>query len=238
MPTRDEILQTLIEKVAVLESKVANLEAGDNGWAEPFPFAAPLAAPLAAEAPEHVPAPLRPASGQVKVSARVLAENPEMEDPDEDTPEVIEARRRIEQANAEDLQPRLHTFEVRVDPTIDGANVTVPSPTENQRARREAAAEFIVANLPGLEPDLAASAYLEGGPVWLYSYDRHHVVNLPDELKKEMVEDIAETMPETAHEVSRDLFKVTDPDIQSSWAHDKMEGVRAQVESGLMGPDA
>lgn len=234
MPTRDEVLRDLLARVADLEEQVRKLNAGD-AWDEELDLGD---TPEFTTEAEHVPAPLRPASGPVKVSARVLEAVGEMEDPDEDTPEVIEARRRIEQANAEDLQPRLHQFEVRVDPTMEGANVTVPSPTPEQSARRQQFVGEIAANLPGLEPEMAEAAYLEGGPVWLYSYDRHHVVNLPDPLKVEMVNDVAETMPETAHEMARDLFKVTDPDIQSAWAHDKMETVRNQVESGLMGPDA
>lgn len=235
MPTRDELLHYLIGEVEILKTKVAALESNQDEWDEPFPYDPVREHPAPTD---HVPAPLAPASGKVKPSARVLAENPELEDPDEDTPEVIEARKRIERANDEDLQPVLHTFEVRVDPTLDGANVTVPSPTPSQTDRRKQFVDEITANLPGLEPDLAESAYMEGGPVWLYAYDRHHVVNLPEPLKMEMVQDVGETMPETAHEMSRDLFKVVDPDIQSAWAHDKMEGVRSQIESGLMGPDA
>lgn len=238
MPTRDEILRDLLSRVAELEAAVAALGREREAWDQEFDLGAQPAytvSPLEEErqrAATHVPAPLAP-SGEVKPS-RLQREQFEGEDPEEDTPEVIEARRRIEQANAEDLQPVLHVSEVRVDPTVDGATVTVPSPTDSQQQRRTDTGEEIVANLPGIEPELAYHAYIEGGPIWLYAFDRHHCVNLPDPLKVEMVQDVAATAPETAHEMARDFFKVTDPDVQSSWAHDKMEGVRDQIDSGMM----
>ncbi len=229
MPTRDEILQAVVERLTVLESRMEQLEASptEDPWDQPFPSAPPIEGPQA----EHVPAPLAPASGEVKASA-LQRQQFEGEDPEEDTDAVIEARLRIERANAEDLQPVLHQQEIYINPTEGGVTVTVPRPTDQQKDLRREHGPAILANLNGIDPELAAETYVKGGPLWLYTYRRDHVITLPDELKQAMVNDLALSMPEMAHELARDVLKVTDPDTQSMWAHDNMEGVKAETEYG------
>ncbi len=219
MPTRDEILSDLLVRVTALENKVKVLETKrPDPWQDEF-------VPATDEfttTDDHVPAPLAPATGP---------QHPD--DPTEDTPEVIEARKRIAEANATDKQPNLHVQEVQVTPGTDEVTIQVPSPTNEQLALRHQVAELLLANLNGLDPEVAYEAYLEGGPIWLHAFNRDHVISLPDDLKRAMVEDCSITAPETAHELARDLLKVTDPDAQSSWAHDNMETVSDQGAGGV-----
>jgi hypothetical protein len=225
MPSRDEILQALVNKVTALEARVAALETNDP-WAEEFTALSPNAAysspgegPVQAaprQEGDHVPALLAAATGPR-----------DPDDPDEDTPEVLEAKRRIEEANANDLQPKLHTKDVKVTPGPNSSvMVTVPAPTKQQEFMRKATAPRVIANLPGLDHELATKAYIEGGPIWLHAFSREHVIGLPDDLRWQFVKDVAMTAPESAHELGADILKETDPTRQSEWASANMDLVR------------
>lgn len=241
MPTRDEVLKDVLLRVQALEidvsalgKRVSALESGDaDPWSKPFEveeeFTLGEAEPSKLQQEvDHVPERLRPASGIVRPSEAQTATG--VTDPDEDTPEVLEAKRRIEEANATDLQPKLHLKEVQVMPGVNEVLVTVPAPSKQQIFMRKGNANRVIANLPNLDHDAATKAYIEGGPLWLHAFDRHHVVELPADLRQQFIRDLALTAPESAHELARDILKVTDPEVQSAWAHDNMEGMKQESE--------
>lgn len=242
MPTRDEILKDLLAQLRELRldhqnltKRVEDLERDGlgDGWDKPFDpgerefQAEPNTVPQ--QELDHVPERLRPAAQAVAPNWRQAETG--AEDPDEDTPEVVEAKARIEEANRADLQPRLHVKEVKVTPgPKDSIMVTVPAATKQQEFMRKATAPRVIANLPGLDHDVAKTAYVKGGPIWLHAFDRKHVIGLPSDLRQQFIKDVAMTAPEQAQELAADILKITDPETQSMWAHANMEGVKAESE--------
>lgn len=94
----------------------------------------------------------------------------------------------------------------------DETTVTIPPASEEKRAkRRELAGAMALeehATFAGIED--IEEIYAKGGPVWLYTCDRDFVMSLPDYMRREMVADVLEDDPVTAHDMARDVLKDTD----------------------------
>lgn len=94
---------------------------------------------------------------------------------------------------------------------IEGDDVIMPSPTPEQKKLRKAILENLAfENLDpqhGLSKEAADAAYVEGGPFWLWLFDREYMVQMPSHVKQIMVNDILRVDPETAHELGRDILK-------------------------------
>jgi hypothetical protein len=144
---------------------------------------------------------------------------------------VQEAQARLAADAEQDVPGKQHDAEIKVTPgRDDSVTFTVKSPTKQQVFMRQAIVKRAVANLPALDHKVATTAYVEGGPLWLHAFDRAHVVSLPADLRQEMVKDVAMTMPESAHELARDILKVTDQSEQAAWAHDGAESAAGDRE--------
>lgn len=50
-------------------------------------------------------------------------------------------------------------------------------------------------------------AYVNAGPMWLYAYDRDFVMQLPQEMKVMLIEDVFEDDPEEGRGFGRDILK-------------------------------
>jgi hypothetical protein len=211
MATRDEILRDLVTRVKDLEDWRAAQQADD--WDGDFDPGEPE---FTVAPPSHLDdkadADLRPARGLEPAHGERVEG-----DPDEDTPETLEAKRRIAEANATDVPGKVHRTAVQIEPGKDGITVTVPKPTKQQLFMRNGNGKRVIANLPGIDHKVALTAYVEGGPLWLHAYNRDHVVGLPADLRQQFIKDVAMTAPEEAQQLSADILKVTG-EAQTNWA--------------------
>lgn len=102
--------------------------------------------------------------------------------------------------------------------TVQGDDVTFAAPNKRQRLMRRQLIPSMGfehwttptnddAPAPPPQGQIAA-AYEEGGPLWLYTYDRDYVVSLPPEVHQAMVQDVlAAPDNETARWFGADLLK-------------------------------
>lgn len=100
--------------------------------------------------------------------------------------------------------------------TEDGEHVevTFAPPTPDQAQQRRALAERLFAGGPPPwvgSDEGAREAYVEGGATWLYLADREFVMGLPEELRREMVEEVLAHSPHEAAEMGRDVLKDAGP---------------------------
>lgn len=104
---------------------------------------------------------------------------------------------------------RRRAFEVEHSEDLEKSLVTLPSVSEEKKAKRRALAEAMALDteFPGIE---AVETYAKGGPVWLYTGNRDFVMGLPDHMRAEMVRDVLEDDPETAHDMGKDILKQAD----------------------------
>lgn len=109
---------------------------------------------------------------------------------------------------------------------------TVPPPEEGQRTNQIVSAEGdVIVEVPQvsaekehqrllfademlklgeaypLQGDEFIASYGQAGPLLLYYTDRDFVMQQPDGIKRQMVEDVLETAPQEAHEFARDILK-------------------------------
>lgn len=122
--------------------------------------------------------------------------------------EITTIRKEVKEA----AKPRPHR--------VEGDQVIMPSPTPDQKKLRKAILENLAfENLDpqhGLKKEDAEAAFVEGGPFWLWLFDREYLVQMPQHVKQIMVNDILRVDPETAHELSRDILKDdTGVDVQT-----------------------
>lgn len=109
---------------------------------------------------------------------------------------------------------------------INGGNeqVSIPVVSGEQQLIRQAFIEPFVANPPeGLFKDSEAfeSAYINGGGMWLYTYDREYVMQMSPANKRGILEDINVTHPDQTKEVMADILKES---VQSSYAFEASTG--------------
>lgn len=61
-------------------------------------------------------------------------------------------------------------------------------------------------------------AYIAGGPIWLYDYDREFVLALPYAIRRQMIEDVSATDVGTAKLMSADILKASFADsANAAW---------------------
>lgn len=97
---------------------------------------------------------------------------------------------------------------------VDGDTTTVDLPpvSEEHKDLRRKFAKSI-----GLKGD-NIEYYAKGGPLWLYLGDRDFVMGLTDQMRRMMVSDIAQTSPQEAREVARDILKDASPGTEAAMA--------------------
>lgn len=115
--------------------------------------------------------------------------------------------------------------------TQDGDMTVIAGPTDKQLAMRKQLAREIgwehwtrseEYDSDPLPPEDAIKAYLAGGPVWLVHYDRDFVKQQTMATRQRMVQDVMETSPELALELSQDILKYedsNDPSVATDAAH-------------------
>lgn len=98
---------------------------------------------------------------------------------------------------------------------VQGDIVEYPPPTPAQERLRTAVLDRIgLEGLPpehDLKPDDARRAFLKGGPLWLYDFDRNFVVGLSPQVRRAFVEDVYAVDPEAAYDLGRDILKDDSP---------------------------
>lgn len=95
--------------------------------------------------------------------------------------------------------------------TDDGIVTTVPEVDEERKsARRELAKRMRLADEIPSDEDLV-EAYVKGGPLWLYYGNRDFVMTLPDDMRKEMCEDVLVDSKTEGRQMAADVLKVADP---------------------------
>lgn len=97
----------------------------------------------------------------------------------------------------------------------EGDQVDIAGPTDEQRLLRKQLNKQIgwehwvrsdqYESTP-LPPPEAEAAYVQGGPYWLYHYDRDFVMQQPMAVKQAMVDDLRRTHVELANELGADLL--------------------------------
>lgn len=100
-----------------------------------------------------------------------------------------------------------------------------PATPEQKRLRTRVLPALALENLPaehGVTKQVANAAYVQGGPMWLYLFDRDYVMGLSPEVRKAMFEDVLLTNPDEAHELASDILKDEDPgDPETAIERDK-----------------
>lgn len=89
----------------------------------------------------------------------------------------------------------------------DDGNAEVELPevsAEKKKLRQEFAAGIF-------QSEELIDAYVEGGPMWLYIYDRDFVMGLPEESRRIMVADWEAINPKEALQMGRDILKDKSP---------------------------
>lgn len=147
------------------------------------------------------------------------ATSTELDDPDE------RAAREAQQRLARDAGRAMPDIGVqRADLvavlTDNGVEISVPPAPDDVRAQRWDFARSLGLDKPGWwsrrelaidDPDTAVRAYVVGGPLWLHAYDRDFVRALPEATRRQMVRDVESYSPASAHDLSRDILRDTDP---------------------------
>lgn len=88
------------------------------------------------------------------------------------------------------------------------SSVIVIAPVSEKKQKSRAVFANSVIKLDEAFPGIKAEeAYVKGGPVWLYDYDRDFVVGLPFGIKQMIVGDLNEDDPQAALEMGRDILK-------------------------------
>lgn len=100
---------------------------------------------------------------------------------------------------------------------IDGELVDFPPVSATRKGRRgnwaaSRGLERFLAQGNELIAEEMVDAYIAGGPMWLYLYDRDAVMQLPAEWRKDMVGDVECDSPAQAQELARDILKDSSPD--------------------------
>lgn len=179
-------------------------------WQPQAPAAEPLPASVA-EVAESRPAPV-PATILAELRERIQRET------DEDERTALQARLRLLQD--EGVVPADLTVpegrRERIEVTEDEVRVELPPPDAARRDARDRFTrmhqlhEFIGGHDPALklQPQDAKRAFIHGGPLWLYHYDRASVMDMPIDWRRAFVDDIAQDSPATAQEVGRDILMV------------------------------
>lgn len=102
-----------------------------------------------------------------------------------------------------------------IEVTDSDVTVEFPPADEERKADRVRWAEIGLHQFIGtgrdeghlkLDEATALHAYVVGGPLWLYAYDRNAVMQLPMGHRQAMVDDIAKDSPTRAQEVARDIL--------------------------------
>lgn len=153
-----------------------------------------------------------PAVDTTELRARIQQET----DPDERR--ALEAQLRLAEDNGEAVRTELPDSGIRPEITVTEGGVTLDVPPvgkERQDRRRRIATDIDISGYlstnGALTKEEAADAYARGGPMWLYTYDRDAVLQMPLSWRKEMVQDIDEDNPALAHELGRDILKDRGP---------------------------
>lgn len=145
-------------------------------------------------------------------------------DADPDDPLVREAQARLAKDAETDTfldEPEGETAEAirQVKAAEGGVEVTLAPPTVHQKfVWDEMVRDGCLVGLTRLSRDAARDAFVKGGPLWLYAFDRAYVLGLPYYIKQAMVTSVAETMPHEARAMGADLFKYRDTESQIGWA--------------------
>lgn len=110
---------------------------------------------------------------------------------------------------------------------IDHNDVSIEIPVvdaERKDARREWARTCKIWEIvePKLNEDDAVAAYANGGPQWLYAYDRDNVLTMPFAWRQQMIHELDKDSTAEAQEMARDLLKADAEDskptqIGSEW---------------------
>ena len=89
----------------------------------------------------------------------------------------------------------------------DSIEVVIKAPTAEQREMREFLLPQIgLEHIPLLSQDEAEHAYIEGGPLWLYNYDREFLLSLPYPVRQAMVLDVDDVNTAAAADFGRDVM--------------------------------
>jgi hypothetical protein len=120
-------------------------------------------------------------------------------------------------------------YEQEVDDEGNVGDVVITPPTPQQTAAREALLDQIDwvnwsrdqrGGPPPLPEAEACDAYMKGGLVWLYLYDRHFVMQQRPTVVQRMVQELALSDPKTALEISMDVLKDQSPSGGTAVAED------------------
>jgi hypothetical protein len=126
----------------------------------------------------------------------------------EDT-RVVEALHRLVNDENGIVQPPPSDSKLKVE---DDGDLTVrfPPPDPKREAQRRTFARDVLHledEFPGID---AIECFVRGGPLWLYlgsKEGREFIVQLPDDLKRAMISDVAEDSASDALEMGHDLLK-------------------------------
>lgn len=107
--------------------------------------------------------------------------------------------------------------------------VTVPPADEERRASRRAWALSVNlgSGFLGMDNDEAAHGFALGGPVWLYYGNREAIMQMPDQWKRMLVEDVERDSVRLAQTMGRDLLKNVAPGTPSV----TMESLASELEA-------
>lgn len=147
-----------------------------------------------------------------KLTAQQSESKPEP--PEDDDPRIEQARKALAQdANRVTPNIGLTTSSVQIDTTDGSREVVLPPATEEQKERRRELGRTMqlhtdVWPVGQHVPRLAVlDAFVSGGPIWLYEYDREFMLTLPRRIKQLLVEDAAEHDLDTAKLMGADILK-------------------------------
>lgn len=191
MATAGEHIAAIYARLDQLETRIAELEAGDDLDLE-------IDLPLPQPEPTPIAPPLRGAQGVGNGT----------DDDDDLSPEELSA---VAAARARLAADQGVSAPDTVIPEgqrsrVVGGSVELPPVSDEQREQRRLLAQAI-----GLADDFGQEgieAYVKGGPLWLYYGNREYVLGLSKNVWTAMVEDVMQTSPQEATEMGRDLFKV------------------------------
>lgn len=124
---------------------------------------------------------------------------------------ALEARKRLLLDTGEAVVTELPDSGVRpeIEVTENGVTVTVPPVSQERKdARRALALKWKLGEwFTALTDEEAADAYAKGGPMWLYTYDRKSVIDMPRGWRVAMIDDVEQDNVAAAQELARDLLK-------------------------------
>lgn len=99
---------------------------------------------------------------------------------------------------------------LRHDEETDTVLIDLPAPDPTRYSQRKQWAKQVRLGTmfqPAMDENVAAHAYAQGGPLWLYHGNDELVRNLPLQWRQMMVNDIEHDSPMTAQVVARDILK-------------------------------